>query len=89
MEQYQGSFTEISTDFPVTFSDKADFNIDFDEGMKPMPVKPYRGSYEVTPSRETQTLATEGLLMTAPVVVHPIPKCYGLITYNGFEILVS
>lgn len=54
-----------------------------------MPVKSYRGSYEVTPSRETQMLDTEGLLMTAPIVVHPIPSCYGLITYNGFEILVS
>ena len=83
------SFTEISRDFPVTFSDDADFNIDFDEGMEPMPVRPYRGDYEVTPSREKQTLDTEGFLMTAPVIVRPIPSCYGLITYNGFEILVS
>ena len=87
--RFRVSFTETSTDFPVTFSDEADFNIDFDEGMEPMPVKPYRGSYEVTPSREMQMLDTEGLLTTAPVVVHPIPPCYGLITYNGFEILVS
>ena len=87
--RFQVSFTEISTEFPVTFSDDADFNIYFDEGMEPMPVRPYRGSYEVTPSREMQMLDTEGFLMTAPVVVHPIPSCYGLITYNGFEILVS
>jgi len=87
--RFQVSFTEISTDFPVTFSDEAEFDIAFDEGMEPMPVRPYRGSYEVAPSRETQTLDTEGFLLTAPVVVHPIPSCYGLITYNGFEILVS
>ena len=87
--RFQVTFAEIAAEFPVSFSDEKDFMVNFDEGMAPLPVRAYEGSYEVTPSRETQTLDTEGYLMTGPVVVHPIPRNYGLITYNGFEILVS
>lgn len=73
----------------LKFTDEASFPIRFDSGMEPTPVTPYSGPYDVTPSRETQVLATAGRMMTAPVTVHPIPQNYGLITYNGFEILVS
>ena len=73
----------------LKFIDEASFSIRFETGIEPTPVTPYEGACEVTPSRETQVLETEGLLMTAPVIVHPIPRNYGLITYNGFEILVS
>ena len=52
-------------------------------------VQTYVGEYEVTPSAETQTLDTEGLRMTRPVVVNPIPNNYGLITWNGSFITVS
>ena len=56
-----------------------------------IPIYPthYTGAYEVTPSAETQTLSTEGLMMTSNVVVNPIPSNYGLITYNGSVITVS
>lgn len=50
---------------------------------------PYEGEYEVTPSRETQVLSTEGKTMTGDVVVKPIPQNYGLIEYDGFRIRVS
>ena len=50
---------------------------------------PYTGSYEVTPSAETQTLLTEDLRMTDNVVINPIPNNYGLITWNGSVITVS
>ena len=73
----------------LKFIDEASFPIRFESGMEPTPITPYDGEYEVTPSRETQVLETEGLLMTAPVIVHPIPRNYGLITYSGFEITVS
>lgn len=49
----------------------------------------YRGPYEVTPSREQQTLATGGLRAAQDIIIAPIPSNYGLITYNGFEITVS
>lgn len=52
-------------------------------------VQTYTGEYEVTPSAETQTLDTEGLRMTRPVVVNPIPNNYGLITWNGSFLTVS
>lgn len=49
----------------------------------------YTGSYEVTPSAETQTLDTKDLRMTDNIVVNPIPSNYGLITWNGSTITVS
>lgn len=50
---------------------------------------PYTGAYEVTPTQSTQTLATNGRVMTADVTVNPIPSNYGLITYNGSILTVS
>lgn len=49
----------------------------------------YGGPYEVTPSAETQTLSTDGLVMTRDVTVNPIPSNYGLITWNGATLTVS
>ena len=50
---------------------------------------PYEGAYNVTPTRSTQTLLTAGLLMKENVTVNPIPKNYGLITWNGSALTVS
>lgn len=50
---------------------------------------PYKGEYVVTPSQERQVLETKHLSMGENVVVEPIPKNYGLITYNGFELTVT
>lgn len=57
----------------------------------PLTVTPpnYQGSYEVTPAETAQILRTEGLCATGDIVVNPIPKNYGLITYNGTTITVS
>lgn len=52
-------------------------------------VEPYGGSYEVTPTLETQTLQTENKLMERNVVINPIPSNYGLITWNGAVLTVS
>lgn len=52
-------------------------------------VETYTGSYEVTPSAETQTLDVEGKRMSRPLTVDPIPSNYGLITWNGSVITVS
>lgn len=52
-------------------------------------VQTYTGDYEVTPSDETQTLETEGMRLTQPITVNPIPQNYGLITWNGSVITVS
>ena len=52
-------------------------------------VSPYDGPYNVTPTRETQVLATRGHRMGADVTVDPIPSNYGLITWNGSVLRVS
>lgn len=49
----------------------------------------YEGSYEVTPSEETQTLATDSLYMRGNITINPIPSNYGLITWNGSTLTVS
>ena len=49
----------------------------------------YEGEYEVTPSEETQTLATDSLYMRGSITINPIPSNYGLITWNGSTITVS
>lgn len=50
---------------------------------------PYTGSYEVTPSTNTQTIPTSGKVMYQNVTVKPIPSNYGLITWNGSTLTVS
>lgn len=49
----------------------------------------YDGSYEWTPSTETQTIQINGKQATADIVIQPIPNNYGLVTYNGSTITVS
>lgn len=50
---------------------------------------PYTGDYEVTPTQQTQRLATQGKSMTADVVINPIPSNYGLITWDGTKLTIS
>lgn len=49
----------------------------------------YRGSYEVTPTDQDQTLNTEGLMMSDNLVVKKIPTNYGKVSYNGSYLTVS
>jgi len=83
------TLAETSAEYKLGFTDEAEFLIAFDSGMTPMPCPTYAGPYEVTPTRQTQILPTAGKLMLEAVTANPIPKNYGLITYNGFEIMVS
>lgn len=52
-------------------------------------VKEYDGPYEVTPTQETQVLATADRMLVENVVINPIPNNYGLITWNGSVLMVS
>lgn len=67
--------------------------LDFEEGeyiqVIERAAERYGGPYEVTPRATAQTLPTDGLVMTADVVVQPIPSNYGLITWNGSTLTVS
>jgi hypothetical protein len=49
----------------------------------------YEGPYEVTPTTETQTLATQLKTATQNITINPIPSNYGLITWNGSVLTVS
>lgn len=62
------------------------FSCDFGQGVIQ---GDYTGPYEVTPSEETQTLATAGKSLESNVTVNPIPSNYGLITWNGTVLTVS
>ena len=53
------------------------------------PTVRYEGEYTVTPSTETQTLATNGKVLLDDITVNPIPNNYGLITWNGSVLTVS
>lgn len=49
----------------------------------------YKGAYIVTPSQEQQVLPTALKTLQEDVIINPIPKNYGLITYNGVSLTVS
>lgn len=57
--------------------------------LKVREVDYYTGSYEVTPSANTQILNTTELTMAQNVIINPIPSNYGLITWNGATLTVS
>lgn len=71
--------------FSCSFSEDSEFDVDFGANVG----REYTGTYEVTPSDQTQTLLTTNRIMTENVVINPIPNNYGLITYNGSVITVS
>lgn len=49
----------------------------------------YTGTYEVTPSAETQTLNTDTFYMRGNITINPVPSNYGLITWDGSTLIVS
>ena len=49
----------------------------------------YGGPVTVVPGPETQVLETQYMTVMDRITVAPIPKNYGLITYNGRTITVS
>ena len=50
---------------------------------------PYEGEYVVTPSSETQILATQHLRMTDNITINPIPSNYGRISQSGAGIRIT
>ena len=50
--------------------------------------EPYTGSYEVTPTAEAQELETKQKYMTDNIIIKPIPKEYGRITYTQDKVII-
>lgn len=49
----------------------------------------YDGETEFTPTQEMQIIQTENKLTKQNIIINPIPKNYGLITWDGHHITVS
>lgn len=49
----------------------------------------YAGPYEFTPTQETQTAHINRKMGTQDITINPIPKNYGLVTYNGSIITIT
>lgn len=54
-----------------------------------LPEYQYEGSYEFTPSSQTQYAPTAYMTCLGDIKINPIPSNYGLITYDGTVITVS
>ena len=85
----QDMIMEVSFDdaqfMDVEFSADDDFDVEF-TGYN---AGDYSGAYEVTPTEETQTLATADKVLSGNIIVKPIPSNYGLITWDGTKLTVS
>lgn len=49
----------------------------------------FDGDYHVTPGDTAIILQTADKAMAQDVIVDPIPSNYGLITWNGFKLVIS
>lgn len=72
--------------FVCNLEENGSFEVDFGEKYYP-PI--YDGPSEVNPSLETQTLNTQGKMLTSNITINPLPSYYGLITWNGSVLTVS
>ena len=73
--------TVSATNVTVNMSIGASYNV--------VGAEDYEGSYEWTPSDETQTIPIQWLRATENIIINPIPENYGLITWNGSVLTVS
>lgn len=53
------------------------------------PTDRYDGATEVTPSDETQTLATAGKLLMTDITIQPVPRTYGRVAWNGTTLTIT
>ena len=50
---------------------------------------PYVGETTITPTTETQVLQTMNTSVSTNITIEPIPSNYGLITWNGSNLMIS
>lgn len=86
MMQIRVEFQELES-FGCEFNEGDAFGVSFGgESYRP---EQYDGPIDITPTTDSQTLATEGKLVTENITINPIPNYYGLITWDGSIITVS
>ena len=58
-------------------------------GSGTVPVPHYTGPYEFTPTAEEQRVRIARKQAEEDIIINPIPRNYGLVTYNGSIITIS
>lgn len=77
-----------SEGFDVTFNSDSAFDADMTTVVHVLP-DPYTGDYTITPTGEAQEIEIKGRTAVENIVVNPIPSNYGMITWNGVQLIVS
>lgn len=72
----QIAFEENDMHLEVDFGELQEVSID--GGNFPR----YSGPYEIEPAAQEQILKTRDRITTEDIVIKPVPKEYGLVTYN-------
>lgn len=63
------------------------FTLTIGDGETEYPV--YEGATVFTPTRQTQTVVTARKVVLDNITINPIPRNYGLVTYNGSIITIT
>lgn len=79
----------IAVDGDTSFDLRSNGEVGIITKVKERDAPPYTGNVTVTPSRETQTLATANKILLTNITINPIPSNYGLITWDGSTLTVS
>ena len=88
MVNFDVEFSAVDYNFDVGFkTDNVSVNTDMGIITRVSDIEAYSGDYTVTPARTEQILETKDRLMVDKVVVKPIPKEYGLITYDQNKVI--
>lgn len=75
--------------YSLGVSKPKDISVNIDTKIEAAIVERYGGAYEFTPTNETQTISSGGLLMEHDITIQPIPNNYGLIEWNGNVLTIS
>lgn len=74
-ERLETAFAKTEVAFDAKFADYQQVTI-----LKG--IDPYTGAYEITPQPVQQTIETAGKYLEQDMIIHPIPKEYGRVTYD-------
>lgn len=87
---YSMTVSAIDLAYPLSYAGTVQaYDLSVDTAIETITGDHYDGPVEVTPTQETQTLATQGLFVDENIVINPIPSNYGLITWDGSVLTVS
>ena len=73
----------------VTVDLNQDIEVTMGEAIVIVDCPTYDGSYEFTPTKETQIVSIANKRAVTDITINPIPSNYGLITWDGATLTVS